>query len=36
MRFPFPGFGSDITVALATYMGVNAKGAQSIAPAIKR
>ena len=36
MRFPYPGFGSDITVALATYMGVNAKGAQSIAPAIKR
>jgi sulfur-oxidizing protein SoxA len=36
MRFPFPGFGSDITVALGTYMGVNAKGAQSIAPAIKR
>lgn len=36
MRFPYPGFGTDITVALATYMGVNAKGAQSIAPAIKR
>jgi sulfur-oxidizing protein SoxA len=35
-RFPFPGFGSEITVALGTYMGVNAKGAQSIAPAIKR
>ncbi len=35
-RFPFPGFGSDVTVALGTYMGVNAKGAQSIAPAIKR
>jgi sulfur-oxidizing protein SoxA len=35
-RFPFPGFGSDITIALGTYMGVNAKGAQSIAPSIKR
>ena len=36
MRFPYPEFGSDITVAVSTYMGVNAKGAQSIAPAIKR
>ncbi len=35
-RFPYPGFGSDITIALGSYMGVNAKGAQSIAPAIKR
>lgn len=35
-RFPFPGFGSDATIALGTYMGVNAKGAESIAPAIKR
>ena len=35
-RFPFPGFGSDATIALGTYMGVNAKGAASIAPAIKR
>ena len=35
-RFPYPGFGSEITVALGTYMGVNAKGAESIAPAIKR
>ena len=35
-RFPYPGFGSDITVALGTYLGVNAKGAESIAPAIKR
>ncbi len=35
-RFPYPGFGSDVTVALGTYMGVNAKGAQSIAPSIKR
>jgi L-cysteine S-thiosulfotransferase len=35
-RFPFPGFASDVTVALGVYMGVNAKGAESIAPAIKR
>jgi L-cysteine S-thiosulfotransferase len=35
-RFPYPGFASDVTVALASYMGVNAKGAESIAPAIKR
>ena len=35
-RFPFPGFGSEVTVALGTYMGVNARGAQSVAPAIKR
>jgi len=35
-RFPEPGFGSDVTIALASYMGVNAKGAVSIAPAIKR
>jgi sulfur-oxidizing protein SoxA len=35
-RFPFPGYGTDVTIALGTYMGVNAKGAQSIAPSIKR
>jgi sulfur-oxidizing protein SoxA len=35
-RFPYPGFASDVTIALAVYMGVNAKGAESIAPAIKR
>lgn len=35
-RFPFPHFGSDATIALSTYMGVNAKGAENIAPAIKR
>jgi sulfur-oxidizing protein SoxA len=35
-RFPYPGYASDVTVALATYMGVNSKGAVSIAPAIKR
>jgi L-cysteine S-thiosulfotransferase len=35
-RFPYPGYASDVTVALASYMGVNAKGATSIAPSIKR
>jgi len=35
-RFPYPGFASDATIALSTYLGVNAKGAKSIAPAIKR
>ena len=35
-RFPYPGYGSDVTIALGSYMGVNAKGAESIAPAIKR
>jgi L-cysteine S-thiosulfotransferase len=35
-RFPYPHFASDVTVALAVYMGVNAKGAKSIAPALKR
>ena len=35
-RFPQPLFGSEATVALSTYMGVNAKGAKSIAPSIKR
>jgi L-cysteine S-thiosulfotransferase len=35
-RFPYPGYGSDVTIALGVYMGVNAKGAASIAPAIKR
>jgi len=35
-RFPFPGYGSDATIALATYMGVQGKGAVSIAPSIKR
>jgi sulfur-oxidizing protein SoxA len=35
-RFPYPGFGSEVTIALGTYMGVNAKGAESIAPSIKR
>ena len=35
-RFPYPGYASDVTVALMTYMGVNAKGAQSSAPSIRR
>ena len=35
-RFPYPGFGSDATLALATYLGVNSKGSASVAPAIKR
>ena len=36
MRWPEPKFGSDVTIALSTYMGVNAKGAESAVPAIKR
>lgn len=35
-RFPYPLFGSDALSALSTYLGVNAHGAKSIAPAIKR
>lgn len=35
-RFPYPGFGSDATIALGVYLGVNGKGGTSIAPAIKR
>jgi sulfur-oxidizing protein SoxA len=35
-RFPYPGYASDVTIALGVYMGVNAKGAQSVAPALKR
>jgi sulfur-oxidizing protein SoxA len=35
-RFPYPGFGSEATIALSTYLGVNAKGSVSVAPAIKR
>jgi len=35
-RFPEPGYASDITIALGVYMGVNAKGAESITPALKR
>jgi sulfur-oxidizing protein SoxA len=35
-RFPEPGYASDVTIALGVYLGVNAKGAESIAPSIKR
>jgi sulfur-oxidizing protein SoxA len=35
-RFPYPGYASDATIALATYMGVNSQGAVSVAPALKR
>jgi sulfur-oxidizing protein SoxA len=35
-RFPDPGYGSDATIALGVYMGVNGKGGESIAPALKR
>ena len=35
-RFPYPTFGSDALTALSTYLGVNAQGAKSIAPALKR
>jgi len=35
-RFPYPGFASDVTIALGSYMGVNAKGAVSAVPALKR
>jgi sulfur-oxidizing protein SoxA len=35
-RFPYPGYASPVTIALGVYMGVNAQGAESIAPALKR
>ena len=35
-RFPYPGYASDVTIALSVYMGVNSRGAVSIAPSIKR
>ena len=35
-RFPYPKFGSDAIAALGVYLGVNAEGAKSVAPAIKR
>ena len=35
-RFPYPGYASEVTIALGVYMGVNAKGSESIAPALKR
>jgi sulfur-oxidizing protein SoxA len=35
-RMPYPGYASEATIALGVYMGVNARGAESIAPALKR
>lgn len=35
-RFPEPGYASDVTIALSTYLGVNSNGSKSVAPAIKR
>ena len=35
-RFPYPGYASDATIALGVYMGVQARGAASTAPSIKR
>ena len=35
-RFPYPGFGSDVTIALGVFLGIGAAGSESIAPAIKR
>ena len=35
-RFPEPTYGSDATVALGVYLGVNAQGAKSAVPTIKR
>jgi len=35
-RFPEPGYISDATVALGVYLGVNAQGAKSAVPTIKR
>jgi L-cysteine S-thiosulfotransferase len=35
-RFPYPNFGSDATIALGVYLGVNGKGGETVAPAIKR
>lgn len=35
-RFPFPEFGSDALTALSSYLGVNAQGAKSAVPTIKR
>ncbi len=35
-RFPEPIFASDATIALGVYMGVNAQGAKSAVPTIKR
>ena len=36
MRYPYPGFGPEATIALGSYLGVSAKGAASITPSLKR
>ena len=35
-RFPYPGFGSDATIALGVFLGVNGQGGVTTAPSIKR
>ena len=35
-RFPYPLFGSDATIALGVYLGVNGKDGETVAPALKR
>lgn len=35
-RFPYPGYASDVTVALGVFLGVNGKGGEATAPSIKR
>ena len=35
-RFPYPGYTSNVTIALGVYLGVTARGAESAAPALKR
>lgn len=35
-RFPYPGYASDLTIALGVFMGVNAQGAEAAVPALKR
>jgi len=35
-RFPYPGYTSEVIIALSSYMGVNSNGSVSVAPALKR
>ena len=35
-RFPYPGYASEVTIALGVFMGVNARGAEATAPSLKR
>jgi sulfur-oxidizing protein SoxA len=35
-RFPYPGYASDVTIALGVYLGVTARGIDAIAPGLKR